>query len=931
MSSHNVRIPNALRRPVLAALLAAVCLTAAAGQTPQPSPANALTPRFELKSSGLRLERRTRPGAFFDVLGRKSAVFGYEHRQAEAWAYPLQILDGFELSFRVEGYPLEFKGSDTAALIEVRPEATTITYSHAAFTVRQIIYAPLDEAGVVMLLDVDSALPVAVTARFRPRLKLMWPAASATPSLSWDEKQRAYFIYEETGRYAGMVGSPAARDVSVMPYQEEPRDVPAEFRMEVPASELKSNFIPIVIAGSVKGREEARATYARLLGSARALYEQNVEHYRRLRDETTSVETPDERVNEAFAWAKVGIDKAFVENPLLGLGLVAGFRTAGESERPGFAWFFGRDALWTALALDAYGDFEGARGALDFLKKYQRADGKIPHEISQSASLVPWFTDYPYAWASADATPLYIIAHADYFRASGDVKYLRANWDSIVRAYRFTKATDTDGNGLVENTNFGHGWVEGGSLYPPHEEIYMQGLWVEALRGVEEMAAALDEEGLAAETGEAAERVSEAIEKTYWLDDRGLYAFATNRPRTEPREADKGPNQERRQQRMNEQDKSALYDEDTVLPAVPLWFGVLEEERAQREIDRLGSGHIATDWGARIISDESRLYDPLSYHSGSVWPLFTGWASMGAYAYGRPHVGFQALMSNVLLREQGALGYTTELLSGDYNAPFGRSSHHQVWSEAMTVTPLLRGLLGIEVKDHGSTVRVAPQLPADWNNVTVRRVRAGESQFDFILDRSDGVMRIMIFYPEKQEARPPVKIELAPAFPLDARVKSVEVGDKPLAFRIERVGDTQSAVFEVDPQQAGLPFMERRMLTVVVKYEEGVDVFVRREAPRPGDTNTGLRVLRSRVEKDWLRLLVEGLPGRVYTLNVRGPRPNGVSGLYEGVSATSGPGGERSIGIEFKGEPGRYVRREIAVPLGPPAPRRAPKPNPLDW
>jgi glycogen debranching enzyme len=902
----------------------------------QQSASAQLVPKFPFPQSGLRLERHTRPGAFLDVLGRRSAVFGYEHRQLEAWAYPLQILDGFELSFRVEGYPLEFRGADTAALIDVRPEATTITYSHAAFTVRQTIYAPLDEPGVVMLLDVDSALPVVINVRFRPRLKLMWPAGMMTPSLSWDEKQRAYFIYEETGRYTGMVGSPAVRDVSVMPYQEEPPDVPAEFQLDVPASELKSNFIPVVIAGSVKGRDDARATYARLLGSARELYEKNVEHYKRLHAETTEVETPDERVNETFAWAKVGIDKGFVENPQLGRGLVAGFRTAGESERPGFAWFFGRDALWTALALDSYGDFEGVRTALDFLKKYQRADGKIPHEISQSASLVPWFTDYPYAWASADATPLYIIAHADYVRASGDVSYLRANWESILKAYRFTRATDTDGNGLVENTGFGHGWVEGGSLYPPHEEIYMQGLWVEALRGVEEMAALLGDEKLSAEAEESVWRVTEATEKTFWLEERGLYAFATNVPRAEPREADRGPNRERRQQRMNELDKSKLIDEDTVLPAVPLWFGVLDDTRAQTEIDRLGSGHIATDWGARIISDESRLYDPLSYHSGSVWPLFTGWASMGAYRYGRSHVGFQALMSNVLLREQGALGYTTELLSGDYNAPFGRSSHHQVWSEAMTVTPLLRGLLGIEVSDEGSTVRLAPQLPADWNHITVRRVRAGGSAFDFTLTRENGVMEIKLLFPKGQDAGQgtPPQIVLAPAFPLDARVKSVEVGGKPVEFKLERLGDTQSAVFEADPSRAVASLKEGKMLTVVVRYEEGTDVYVRREAPRPGDTNTGLRVLRSRVEKDsetgreWLRLLLEGVPGRDYTLYIRSPKQTGLSSMSEGVALTLGP--ERTLDVKFSGEPGRYVRREVSLPLNPRTPmppRSEPSPS----
>src|SRR5256885_13640895 len=103
---------------------------------------------------------------------------------------------------------------------------------------------------------------------------------------------------------------------------------------------------------------------------------------------------------------------------MLGTGLVAGYRKSGESERPGFALFFGRDALWTSFALNSYGDFATTRTALEFLKKYQRADGKIPHEISQSAALIPWFTDYEFPWASADATPLYVIAHADYFRTS---------------------------------------------------------------------------------------------------------------------------------------------------------------------------------------------------------------------------------------------------------------------------------------------------------------------------------------------------------------------------------------------------------------------------------------------------------------------------------------------------------------------------------
>jgi len=83
-------------------------------------------------------------------------------------------------------------------------------------------------------------------------------------------------------------------------------------------------------------------------------------------------------------------------------GLVAGYGPSKGAYRPGFAWFFGRDSFWTSFALTAAGDFDSARAAIDFIAKYQREDGKIPHEISQAASLVPWFKDFPYAYASAD-------------------------------------------------------------------------------------------------------------------------------------------------------------------------------------------------------------------------------------------------------------------------------------------------------------------------------------------------------------------------------------------------------------------------------------------------------------------------------------------------------------------------------------------------
>lgn len=863
-------------RIVLAAALLS-CLALARVRSSQ-APAPDLS-GFHPRSGGLELQRPTHPGAFFDVVGKRSALFGYENREAEAWVYPLEIVDGLALAFRLEGYPLDIDGRTIMSSITVRPDETTLVYAHAAFTVRQIMFAPLDEQAVVILLDVDSTLPISIAASFRPRLRLMWPAPSTTSNLSWDESAHVYYLTEETGRFAGVIGCPTGRDVSVMPYQEEPRDVPNRFVIDTVPGRHTRRVIPIVITGSVENRDAAKAAYDRILASIPALYAGTADHYERLLRDTTAVRTPDARLDAAFAWAKVGIDKGIATNPFLGTGLVAGFRTAGESERPGYAWFFGRDSAWTTLASTASGAFDTTRAALAFLRTFQRDDGKIPHEISQSASLVQWFTSFQYPWASADATPLYIVAHAEYWHASGDRVFLEAAWPSVLKAYKFAAATDTDGNGLIENTNVGHGWVEGGALYPAHEEMYMQGLWIAAARGVADLAEAMHDPATASAARQTAERTRAAMERTYWLEDRGFYAFATAKP-------------------------TRIVAEDTVLPAVPLWFGTVEDARAQREIDHLGAGAIQTDWGARILSDRSALYDPLSYHYGSVWPLFTGWSAVAAYRYGRPHVGYTALMSNAWLTWAGALGYVTELLSGDYATAFGRSSHHQVWSEAMVVAPVLKGLLGIDTDEAGGTLQFAPALPATWDHVDVTNVAMGTTKYDlaFVRSRGTATVRVTPHAPAGEPAHAH-RLIVSPAFAADARIRQVTVNGVARAVQADRIGDEQRVRVTID--------RESGPTTVIFMLDdEGSDVESESVAPAAGASNEGLRLLRASADARALHLTVEGLGGRSYVVRVRSSRR---AGAAAGIALLPSEGNLQRLQISFDGT--GYVRRELTVPL----------------
>src|SRR5256885_5800261 len=138
----------------------------------------------------------------------------------------------------------------------------------------------------------------------------------------------------------------------------------------------------------------------------------------------------------------------------------------------------------------------------------------------------------------------------------------------------------------------------------------------------------------------------------------------------------------------------------------------------------------------RIISARDPKYNPGGYHFGSVWPLFTGWASVGEYRYHRALPAYSNLRANALLALDGSLGHVTEVLSGDYYQPVSTSSPHQIWSAAMVVSPLLRGMLGLSADAKAATLTFAPHLPADWNSLGINNVRVSENKLELTFTRT---------------------------------------------------------------------------------------------------------------------------------------------------------------------------------------------------
>jgi glycogen debranching enzyme len=780
-------------------------------------------------SRELELSRTDRPWEFLSATGTRAGFFGNESGNLEAWVYPLKIFRNFHLHFLTEGRSLP--AESLVRTVRVHPESSTIIYTGDTFSVTETLFVPVHESGAVITFDVETAHPLEIEAVFQRDFQLEWPAALGGTYINWDQRLHAFYFGEEQKKYSALVGSPSA-DLTGLEYQTN-YSQSEESAIRLGATQKGKETKIIAIAASVNGRTEAESTYKHLLGGYAALEKDSAKYYADYLARTVSLELPDPQLQQAYDWARVSVIQGLVTNPYLGTGLVAGYRTSGTSQRPGFAWFFGRDSFWTAQALDAEGDFATTRTALEFISKFQRADGKIPHEISQGANFVNWFTDFPYAYASADATPLYIIAASDYVTESGDVPFAREKWDSLWKAYQFLRST-YDPQGLPQNFGIGHGWVEGGPLLPVKTELYQSGLGAQALSALSNLAHIAGKDEISKQLAEDFARQKQLVNTAFWSQDSGTYAFA-----------------------LDKNNQKVI--EPSVLATVPMWFGLLDEQKAESMVDQLAGPDHETDWGMRIISNRASRYDAGGYHYGSVWPLFTGWASVGEYRYHHAFPAYSNLRSNALLALDGSLGHVAEVLSGDYYQPLSTNSPHQIWSAAMVISPLLRGLFGLQTDAAQHKVIFAPHVPADWTSFAIHNVHAGDATLDFVYRKSADGIELTI------ESTADASLEFSPAVSPRARILGAELNGSRVQFQISKSDLDQHIMIRTK--------ISKGKNTLRMRIENEFGISYDSSLPPLGSSSLGLRLISDSwsASRDEESLEFAGAAGASYELAVWNP------------------------------------------------------------
>jgi len=825
----------------------------------------------EQSPPSLELSRPVRSWEFLPVVGMRAGLLGNERGQMEAWVYPLKILRNFHLTFHVDGHALP--AESLVRTLIVHPESVTLVYAGDNFSVRETFFVPVHEPGAVILLDVETEQPLEVEAAFIADFQLEWPAALGGTFHYWDDARHAFVFGEEQKKFSALAGSPTASSPQLAYQTNYSSSDENSMRLGVTTRGRASKVI--LLAASTQGLADAEANYQRLAASYPDLLRESARYYRDYLGRTVNLTLPDTQLQQAYDWSRISTIQGLVTNATLGTGLVAGYRTSGTSQRPGFAWFFGRDSFWTSFALNSIGDFATTRTALEFIAKFQRDDGKIPHEISQGASFVNWFKDYPYGYASADAMPLYIIAANDYVSRSGDVEFARQKWDSLWRAYQFMRST-YDAQSFPQNFSFGHGWVEGGPLLPVKTEFYQSGLGLEALRALANLARLTGKDDVSKDLQAAFDRQKPAFNQTFWSPEKKTYAFA-----------------------LDQQNRRV--DELSVLTTVPMWFGVTDEDKSQSTIQQLADADHQADWGMRIISNRSPMYNGSGYHFGSVWPLFTGWAAVGEYRYHQPLAAYANLRANALLALDGSLGHVAEVLSGDYYQPLSTNSPHQIWSAAMVISPILRGMLGLETDAQTHTVTFAPHVPADWRSFSLDNLQVGATTLAMSLQRSPGVITLEV----KRTGSGNCTLDFSPAVSLRTEVVSVELNGRSQPFHVAASASDRHFSLRIPLTQ---PTSTLRM-----RLKNDFGVSFSNVLPALGSASEGLRVLAEtwNASRSQLTLSLSGLPGKTYELLVW--NPSQVASVKGGKLAPAAQD-RASLVVEFPAATAEsYVHQDVVL------------------
>jgi glycogen debranching enzyme len=335
-------------------------------------------------------------------------------------------------------------------------------------------------------------------------------------------------------------------------------------------------------------------------------------------------------------------------------------------------------------AIVDYGNFEDAKKALITLMKYQSKEGEIPNFISLDGSP---------AYGSIDSTPLWIISLAHYIQNSGDLEFLKEGRKNILKAFGWCMSKSDDG--LLEAGKRGT-WMD--TLDRDGKPVEVQAIWYECLLSLKKLSEILGEDLI---DFSYVEETREKVER-FWDASSGLYF-------------------DRMKWKFKDEKK-------TINSIFPLFFKI--SRNPLKVLERIESEEFTSPFGVRSLSKKDPAFNPLGYHTGSVWSWITGLAACVEFEYGRPEKGLEYLRILARMFDKNCLGSLDEAWNSEDGDPvllkeFGYepSGFFQGWGFASVIRCIDEHMLGLKVDALAKTIFASPSLLDGMKVLRKKRIR----------------------------------------------------------------------------------------------------------------------------------------------------------------------------------------------------------------
>ena len=747
------------------------------------------------------------PQRFLAVHGRRALISGYATGGLEMWGYPFQILSGYKVAFREAGTTTSILGEKILSLVTYEPASVTRVYLGPGFIVREKLFVPLDEAGVLITYSIESKHLIKIEVKATPVLNLMWPAAVGGQSVAWNPSLSAFVLSESTEGFTATVGSPdivAHDDVSN-------RTVggAGDAGLGFTLRPNQGGFAGVYVALNPPHSLDLGLLFRSLVRERQNFEAEADAHVQQLRRNMLRVTTPDAEVNHAIAWAQVALDQAWVCNADLGCGYVAGYGPSREGRRPQYDWFFAGDGLIATDAALSEGDNAHAREELAFILRHQnRATGMIWHEMSQSAGLLDWAGKYPYMFVHVDISFQFLNTLARYVDATGDVGFLRDHWSEIEATYHYCGSVIDARSGLPVIPADKEGGNEQDRM---SDDLGLSASWVGAAAAFAQVSRLTGHDALAQEAAEASARARAAIPNRYWDAQQSRWINGHTLTGKNVGDFRSGPSE-----------------------AIALHL--FSREQTLRLLDQFASSSFLTDWGARGVSSASPAFDPESYSRGSVSALASASLAKVFWEEHRPVAALELWRSLLPWASLDSLGHMHEVLAGDFYRPQVESVPEQTWSSAGFLEATVDGLLGLRVNSILGLMSFAPHLPSEWRDISLEEIMLSGHPISLKLHRAVDELSLQI-----ENSGGAVTFDFAPEIPLGATLRSGELNGRKIEVQINtHPEETDAQISFTVPHGKS---------EVRINWVGGVSLLVGAEAPLAGDPSSGVRVVESRLDK----------------------------------------------------------------------------------